>query len=789
MRFLRCSPYVTLSPPGGLVATSHYTSRCSAHPSARCALTSIPLSASFEMSQQLGVTEGEHVGVALQDSNDVSAAATNPAGLSPEAALMTTLVREVRDFDEGKIKGVKEDLETLLTFAGLFSAALTAFTVESYKQLQPDANNTAVFLLATIARQLNNSMVEESLSQQFQPALVSASSKQLNGLWFSSLFLSLVTASMAMLAKQWLREFLSLNDAPSKFLHRHRGLTVYRVFEITAFLPLFLQLALVLFFIGLSIFVRSLDTHIGWAITTLVVIWLMLYAIALFLPAFSYSCPYKTPMVAHLRQFIVRRIVGSLITLVCWALKGLHWLFRSIGWGYSSVLYGTANFLEKMKDLLISRKANSDEEMAMYSILTVKHQLPNLALEGREAEICRLLASMVPELTSCDPILGWVGFMGGMKNIPPQFRPQIRLSIAEASDDSSPVSDWGRRLAVIFEDVTDLEDDRQALQDILQYLPLRFRMCNDKTRTHMLIEGATTCAAVSPDDIFRLTRSLGGMEQVPPHLRPLVRKCLAKDPITDSDPGWHEKVTLIFESARLTEFATIMTEALPNLPGSLESYENVMEYVRIVGGMANFPIRLRPIVRRCIMAKPAHDEGSSWDGRLNLVFHHLSPYDKSHIGDILSDALTWLRTNTHLSTNHVNMFLITCAQRMEFLMLCDDIHLGVTLQDINILLATTSSKLMRAETRSTALKYLTSILYLVIHAKDDVRELAWKPICSYFDCCTELMRSPGTTFAISDFEARAQAKMVDELLQRLEVRLQGHCDSTSIENLRQALQP
>ncbi|KAI0072015.1 hypothetical protein K474DRAFT_1566825, partial [Panus rudis PR-1116 ss-1] len=111
----------------------------------------------------------------------------------------------VRTYDEGNIRGVKEDMETLLTFAGLFSAALTAFTVESAKQLQPDAENATVFLLTTIALHLNGSSVERELMNQFRPSPVSSTSKHVNGLWLSSLFLSLVTASLAMLAKQWLR--------------------------------------------------------------------------------------------------------------------------------------------------------------------------------------------------------------------------------------------------------------------------------------------------------------------------------------------------------------------------------------------------------------------------------------------------------------------------------------------------------------------------------------------------------------------------------------------------------
>ncbi|KAI0078344.1 hypothetical protein K474DRAFT_1560576, partial [Panus rudis PR-1116 ss-1] len=118
-----------------------------------------------------------------------------------------TLRRFIKDVDEKKIKNVKEDIDTLLVFAGLFSAVLTAFAVESYKQLQPDPDTATVFLLVAIARQLNRTLVDETLANSFQPAVVPTSSRVFNGLFFTSLFLSLVTASVGMLAKQWLREF------------------------------------------------------------------------------------------------------------------------------------------------------------------------------------------------------------------------------------------------------------------------------------------------------------------------------------------------------------------------------------------------------------------------------------------------------------------------------------------------------------------------------------------------------------------------------------------------------
>ncbi|EKM57466.1 uncharacterized protein PHACADRAFT_58023, partial [Phanerochaete carnosa HHB-10118-sp] len=51
--------------------------------------------------------------------------------------------------DEGKMKGYSEDIDTLLVFAGLFSAILTAFVVSTYTMLQPSSADLTNQLLTT----------------------------------------------------------------------------------------------------------------------------------------------------------------------------------------------------------------------------------------------------------------------------------------------------------------------------------------------------------------------------------------------------------------------------------------------------------------------------------------------------------------------------------------------------------------------------------------------------------------------------------------------------------------
>ncbi|KAI0752218.1 hypothetical protein BC629DRAFT_1224006 [Irpex lacteus] len=131
------------------------------------------------------------------------------------------MAKEVREFDEEKVRSCKEDIDTLLVFAGLFSAVLSAFLVAAYPSLQPDRMDTVVYTLQVIATQtagykltgdvLTAFNAPPSPPQPFEPA---TNDIRVNVLWFVSLLTSLITASFAMLVKQWLREFLAV-EIPS----------------------------------------------------------------------------------------------------------------------------------------------------------------------------------------------------------------------------------------------------------------------------------------------------------------------------------------------------------------------------------------------------------------------------------------------------------------------------------------------------------------------------------------------------------------------------------------------
>ncbi|KAK1223548.1 hypothetical protein PQX77_013579 [Marasmius sp. AFHP31] len=161
------------------------------------------------------------------------------------------IMKEVTSLDEGLVGGWKEDIDTLLVFAGLFSAVVTAFTIESYQWLEQAPEDTNVVLLTQIFQRLNNESI--SPPPQFE-ALSSA--VRINVLWFLSLTIALVDALFALLCKQWLREHgrNTRTRSPAEALAlrwlRNQSLEKWRVPTILASLPVLLELALFLFLAG-----------------------------------------------------------------------------------------------------------------------------------------------------------------------------------------------------------------------------------------------------------------------------------------------------------------------------------------------------------------------------------------------------------------------------------------------------------------------------------------------------------------------------------------------------------
>jgi hypothetical protein len=171
---------------------------------------------------------------------------------------------------------------------------LTAFLVESRKELYEDPQTR---LLKDILATLQNAS-EALTSETFHPE---ASFLNINGLWFTSLTLTLSSALGGVLSKGWIAKHSSTstrktsNDAYARHLRANR-IRKWRVGAIISVISLLIQIALFLFFSGLVVILWDTDDRIKYSILTLISITAIVYLVITFLPWIFPACPLQTPI-------------------------------------------------------------------------------------------------------------------------------------------------------------------------------------------------------------------------------------------------------------------------------------------------------------------------------------------------------------------------------------------------------------------------------------------------------------------------------------------------------------
>lgn len=201
--------------------------------------------------------------------------------------------------------------------AGLFTAIVTAFTIESYKWLKPEPEDTMISLLMTLSQQLSNSSLPAAPDPTSIPFTPTTSAVRINCFWFLAITISLSAALVGILGKQWIRAYqrdasLPPEQALSMRQFRYQGLTAWGIPQMVSFPALLLEIALFLFFAGILDLLWSDSRHKAVAICSSVVVATMalIMILSTLLPSVYYignlrfrsihhlastPCPYKSP--------------------------------------------------------------------------------------------------------------------------------------------------------------------------------------------------------------------------------------------------------------------------------------------------------------------------------------------------------------------------------------------------------------------------------------------------------------------------------------------------------------
>lgn len=195
----------------------------------------------------------------------------------------------------------------------MFSAILTAFLIESKELLQQDNSDISISLLLKIV-QSQQRMEEGEVLRGLPPAdippfSVPVSARWINGLWFTALAMSLSAALVGLLAKEWLTAFTTSRPRPAhtySVLRQSRleGLAHWRALHIINLLPSLLHVALLLFSLGLVIYLWTLDKGIAGVVMGITGTTLFFYVATSILGAVNEFCPFVTQVSKYIQILV-----------------------------------------------------------------------------------------------------------------------------------------------------------------------------------------------------------------------------------------------------------------------------------------------------------------------------------------------------------------------------------------------------------------------------------------------------------------------------------------------------
>jgi hypothetical protein len=212
----------------------------------------------------------------------------------------------------------------------LFSAVTSAFIIEVDSKLQSDPNDETAALLRVLIYKIDNTTFGNNipaLPQWTGPPLAIV---QVQTILFASLVVSLFSAFLAMLGKQWLNRYES-NDMKELAVKRSRmgglairrshnrqrkldGIIAWYFSHVMELLPLMLQVALLLLGCALSRYLWEIDTTIASVVIAVTSLGVTFYLFIVIAGTVFESCPYQTP-VAHLLRYIIDNLRRTLPTL------------------------------------------------------------------------------------------------------------------------------------------------------------------------------------------------------------------------------------------------------------------------------------------------------------------------------------------------------------------------------------------------------------------------------------------------------------------------------------------
>ncbi|EUC56418.1 transmembrane protein, putative [Rhizoctonia solani AG-3 Rhs1AP] len=362
------------------------------------------------------------------------------AELGKDARFWRIYVEETDDWDEELVHGWNKSLDVTLVFAALFSAILTGFLIEVSGRLREDSGNEMSKTLVIVSQALiiiaNSTRSEHSVSDLETRPTTSTPSRAavlVNTLWYLSLSLSVATSFLAMLGKNWCHSFMAGRTGPPCMQARRRQqkwtmIERWKMQEFLVMLPSIIHLALLLFSIGLCIYVWDLNQTSALPVICVTGIAVGFYICSSLAASILDFFPYTTTTSRILRSKLMKEVYLVTLWILQPALVFLafipmlflitaerltqcssvlhrrvdHWLESFVEWSNSSLVMLPRNFPEARRDenpkqdrvtsnalywLIRNCEVPSSVDIALQAIAGANQDLPRQPLEACKAAL------------------------------------------------------------------------------------------------------------------------------------------------------------------------------------------------------------------------------------------------------------------------------------------------------------------------------------------------------------------------------------------------------------------
>ena len=184
----------------------------------------------------------------------------------------------------------------------------SAFIIQVQSELQSDPNEETAALLRVLIYKIDNTTFGGDIPTLPQWNGPPQTIIRVQSLLYASLVTSLLSAFIAMLGKQWLNRYDSVDvrgSAIERSQNRQRkldGIVAWYFSYVMESLPLMLQAALLLLGCALSKYLWEIDTTVASVVISLTSFGVLFYLFVVVAGASSTSCPYQTPAANVIRH-------------------------------------------------------------------------------------------------------------------------------------------------------------------------------------------------------------------------------------------------------------------------------------------------------------------------------------------------------------------------------------------------------------------------------------------------------------------------------------------------------